>query len=99
MYTKLYEAYKQCYGDLSKKKIQDEVNILWKQFKADKVNYPKNVETKVLELRSMASKKKGKLLSFFAKVSQFTKILRKSLCATNFTAGFDSIQIHYAHFH
>ena len=78
-YNDLYEAYKRCFGsEFSGKKIQDDVNVLWKKLKNDSKNFPKNVEEKVKELKKSATVKKAGLMSYF------TKVIIIILCIVNY---------------
>lgn len=69
MYQLLYTAFLNFHSEKTKKNAQEEVNQLWKQFKADKANFPSNVKRKLVELEAASARKKAGLLNFFARVS------------------------------
>lgn len=68
IYQNLYDAYKKCYCEnLSKEKIQLNVNDLWKSLKGDKTSYPNNVHRTIKYLLEEKSRKDAVRLSFFTR--------------------------------
>lgn len=66
LYTSLYNGYVKAYSTRSKLECQKEVNEIWKRIKSD-ANVFEKVESLLKEYDAFAKKKKGTLLTFWAK--------------------------------
>ena len=75
-YSQLFNAYKRRYSlEYSKKKIQDDVNAVWKGLKEQKDNFPQNVILKIQEIDKSRKLKEAAVTSFF-----FSKVGSSEKC-------------------
>ena len=69
IYQSLYNAYILAYPTKSKKVCQEELTKKWYTIKSE-VDFPAKADQLLLELNSIAMKKKGSLLTFWSKQKQ-----------------------------